>query len=180
MKRSLVLWFSTVIAGCPLIVGCTQEAKSVPVSTVSVASVSATHEVPKPPSAPEIAEQPPAPLVDVTPEALEVIQRAASDLPKDDSWVLRIRVSWPANVCSPQHAMDFGANRPTDEDHAFESHGLRFHVLKRQMEMLRGTRITFGRMGDATGLMFDNPNFKGESLETWEPILAADPLSQRP
>jgi Fe-S cluster assembly iron-binding protein IscA len=94
-----------------------------------------------------------------------------------ESWALRLEASWPEGVCGPQHQMRFDAAPPSSEDHAFESAGIKLVVLKRQVDLLRGTEINFGEKSGEQGFIINTPNFQGESLEKWGPVLQADPLS---
>ena len=94
-----------------------------------------------------------------------------------ETWVLRLEASWSKKVCSPQHAMRFEIKPPSAEDHSFESGGMKLVVLKRQLEMLRGTEIDLGERKGEQGFIITSPNLKGDLLEKWGPVLEADPLS---
>ena len=93
------------------------------------------------------------------------------------AWVLRLEASWSPTICSPQHNMRFDVVQTKPEDLALDSGGIKLVVLKRQAEMLRGTTIDFGEKKGEPGFIISTPNFKGELLDKWGPILAADPLS---
>jgi Fe-S cluster assembly iron-binding protein IscA len=119
---------------------------------------------------------PARPLVELTPAASARIRAIVAKEGVPEPWALRLEASWP-EVCSPQHAMQFEVERPSSEDHAFESSGIKMVVHRRQVEMLRGTEIHFGEKGGQTGFIITTPNFKGEALEKWGPVLRSDPLS---
>lgn len=169
-------WALFVAAPALIVAGCSGNAATPEPPAVAV-SIESTSESSRS-QAPEPRVEPEQPLIEMTSEAQEMIRKATAELPPDDGWVLRLRASWPENVCSPQYQLAPARNEPTEETEVFESAGFRFEILKRQKEMLRGVRLHYGKMGSATGLMFDNPKFKGELLKTWEPVLAADPLSK--
>ena len=120
---------------------------------------------------------PTPPLVELTPAALAKVKEIVASAEIAEPWALRLEASWPKAVCSPQHAMRFEANLPSTEDHAFESGGIKLVVLERQVDMLRGTEIHYGRKDGQEGFIINTPNFKGDLLEKWGPILSSDPLS---
>ena len=118
---------------------------------------------------------PDRPLVVLTPAALAKVKAAAEGLP--GPWALRLEAYWPEGICSPQHRLQFVADPPSSEDEACESGGISIVVLKRQAEMLRGSEIHFGEKSGEEGFIITTPNFQGDALETWGPVLQADPLS---
>jgi Fe-S cluster assembly iron-binding protein IscA len=120
---------------------------------------------------------PSRPLVELTPAALARVKAIVASAGLIESWALRLEASWPEGVCGPQHQMRFDAAPPSSEDHAFESAGIKLVVLKRQVDLLRGTEINFGEKSGEQGFIINTPNFQGESLEKWGPVLQADPLS---
>jgi Fe-S cluster assembly iron-binding protein IscA len=73
--------------------------------------------------------------------------------------------------------LDIDTNPPSSADYAFVSGGLRVVVLKRQVDMFRGAEIDYGEKDGRQGFLVNNPNFEGELLKKWGPIVAADPLS---
>jgi Fe-S cluster assembly iron-binding protein IscA len=121
---------------------------------------------------------PPArPPVTLTPAARARIKEIVAKHKVPEPWTLRLEASWPEGICSPQHKMEFQVARPSSEDQAFESSGIKLVVHKRQVEMLRGTEIHFGEKGGEKGFIITTPNFEGEALKKWGPVLRADPLS---
>jgi iron-sulfur cluster assembly protein len=131
----------------------------------------------EPPPGTETTRVPTLPVAELTPSALAKIKDVVASAGLVGAWSLRLEASWPKGVCSPQHKMRFDADPPSSEDHAFESGGIKIVVLKRQVDMLRGTEIDYGEKGGRQGFIINTPNFKGELLEKWGPVLQSDPLS---
>lgn len=121
------------------------------------------------------APAPSRPLVVLTPAALAKVKAFAEDLPRP--WALRLEAYWPEGICGPQHRLQFVADPPSSEDRACESGGISIVVLGRQAEMLRGTEIHFGEKSGQQGFIITTPNFQGDALEKWGPVLRSDPLS---
>jgi Fe-S cluster assembly iron-binding protein IscA len=117
------------------------------------------------------------PLVGLTPPALAKVKEVVASAGITEPWALRLEASWPVAVCSPQHALRFDSDPPSSEDHAFDSGGIRILVLERQVDMLRGTEIHYGEKNGQQGFLINTPNFKGDLLEKWGPVLRSDPLS---
>ena len=72
-----------------------------------------------------------------------------------------------------QHKLDLDS-AASFEDYTFESSGMKVVVLKRQVDMLRGVEVDFGFDGDKQGFKIKNPNFEGEALKKWLPVLEKD------
>ena len=113
----------------------------------------------------------------LTRKAAAKIKEMVASAGLEKGWALRLEASRPKNVCSPQHAMRFEMEKPSADDHAFDSGGIRVVVLKRQLEMLDGTEIDFGEKKKVQGFIIDSPNFNVDLLDKWGPVLASDPLS---
>jgi Fe-S cluster assembly iron-binding protein IscA len=64
------------------------------------------------------------------------------------------------------------------EDHTFEASGVHVAILKRQVEMLRGAQVDFGRENDKEGFKVKNPNFEGEAAKRWLSVLQNDPVAK--
>jgi len=126
---------------------------------------------------PERDQQPPErPLVEVTARAAETVTRIVKEQGIEGSWYFRVEASWPKGICSPQHRLDIETS-PSESDSTFESAGIKVVVLKRQVEMFRGARVDYGEKDGKQGFLVDNPNFEGDLLKKWGPVVAADPLS---
>ena len=85
---------------------------------------------------------------------------------------LRLRVL-PGGCMGFQHKLDLDS-AASFEDYTFESSGMKVVVLKRQVDMLRGVEVDFGFDGDKQGFKIKNPNFEGEALKKWLPVLEKD------
>jgi iron-sulfur cluster assembly protein len=116
---------------------------------------------------PTVAE---APLVKVTPSAVRMIQRIISEQRLATASYLRVRVV-PGGCCGFMHKLDLDP-QATAEDYIFESSGVKVIVFKRQIEMLRGSQVDYGREGDKQGFKVQNPNFEGEVAKKWLAELA--------
>ena len=58
-----------------------------------------------------------------------------------------------------------------EEDHVFDSEGIRIYVDRASLQVVTGTRIDFGKQGLGETFLFDNPNVTaqcgcGESFST--------------
>jgi iron-sulfur cluster assembly accessory protein len=113
------------------------------------------------------------PLVVVTPKAVESVSQIVKDQGVMGTWYLRVRLV-PGGCCGFLHKLDLDGATMSLDDYTFQSGGIKLVVLKRQIEMIRGARIDFGREGDQEGFLIKNPNFEGESLKKWLPVLAAE------
>jgi Fe-S cluster assembly iron-binding protein IscA len=122
-------------------------------------------------------EAPSVPIVELTPAALAHVKEVVASSGLGTAWVLRLEASWSPTICSPQHNMHFDVDHAKADDLAVDSARIKLIVLKRQAEMLRGTKIDFGEKNGEHGFIINTPNFKDKLLEKWGPILAADPLS---
>jgi Fe-S cluster assembly iron-binding protein IscA len=138
------------------------------------ARVTARTEKPPPETETEVLTPP---VVELTPAALAKVKEVVASAGISEPWALRLEASWPKAVCSPQHNLRFDDNPPSSEDYGFETGGIRVRVLRRQVDMLRGTEINYGTKNGQQGFIINTPNFKGELLEKWGPVLASDPLS---
>jgi iron-sulfur cluster assembly accessory protein len=116
------------------------------------------------------------PLLAFTPAAAarvrEVIRegQAGGMLPSERLY-LRVRLV-AGGCCGFLHKLDLGPDL-APEDHAFEVKGVRVVIWKRQIEMLRGTRIDYVSQGEKQGFSVKNPNFEGAALKKWLPLLEA-------
>jgi iron-sulfur cluster insertion protein len=70
------------------------------------------------------------------------------------------------------HKLDLGHDL-APEDHAFSAGGVSAVVYLCQVEMLRGTRIDSIESAKERGFTVKNPNFEGEALKKWLPLLKA-------
>jgi len=114
----------------------------------------------------------------VTPRAAKRVREIVASAAIKGDWALRLQASWPKGICCPQHKLDIETNLSSPSDTRLESGGIRVIVLKRQVDMFRGAQIDFGEKNGRQGFLVDNPNFEGELLKKWGPIVAADPLSE--
>ena len=160
-----VLFLSMVCHGC---------AKSTPGSAPIPASTPAATTEPK---LNATIAAPGPPIVQLTPAALAQVKKVVASTGLGTAWVLRLEASWSPTICSPQHNMRFDVDHAKPEDLAFDSGGIKLVVLKRQAEMLRGTKVDFGEKNGERGFIINTPNLQGKLLEKWGPVLAADPLS---
>lgn len=62
---------------------------------------------------------------------------------------------------------------PDGRDYVFETRGVLAVVAANQAGMLRGSRIDYHDRGEQSGFDVRCPNFEGEDLGTWLPILQA-------
>lgn len=122
-------------------------------------------------------EVPSKPLVAVTPRAAKSIREVVESLDRTGTCALRLEAFWPNGICCPQHKLNLEITPPSSMDYAFESGGIKVVVLKRQADMFRGAQIDYGEKNGSQGFILNNPNFEGELLKKWGPIVAADPLS---
>ena len=120
---------------------------------------------------------PARPVAEFTPAATAKVEAIMASAGFNESRLLRLEASWPKGVCGPQHKMEFEEAPPSSQDHAFKSGGINVVVHKRQVEMLRGTVIDYGEKDGQQGFIINTPNFQGELLEKWGPVLQSDPLS---
>ena len=160
-----VLFLLMVCHGCAK---STPERTSVPASPPAAATglkLEASNDAPGPP------------IAELTPEALAQIKKVVASSGLGTAWALRLEASWAPKICGPQHDMRFDVDRAKPDELAFNSSGIKLVVLKRQAEMLRGTKVYFGEKNGQQGFIIKTPNFEGNLLEKWGPILAADPLS---
>lgn len=123
------------------------------------------------------ADAAPKPLVEVTSRAAKSVREVVEAQAMPNTWALRLETYWPKGICSPQHRLKIDTDPASPEDHVFASGGIKVVVLKRQMEMFRGAQIDYGEKNGEHGFLVNNPNFEGELLKKWGPIVAADPLS---
>jgi Fe-S cluster assembly iron-binding protein IscA len=166
-RRCFLPTLLAVVATC---VGCDQH----PAEGTSKQSPRDREEPP-----PEVKrENPTKPFVELTPRAARKVKEIVESHGVTGTWALRLEASWQKGVCCPQHRLDLDTNLSSAEDHVFDSGGFKLVVLKRQVEMFRGAQIDYGEKGGEKGFLVNNPNFEGELLKKWGPIVAADPLSK--
>jgi iron-sulfur cluster assembly accessory protein len=110
-----------------------------------------------------------AAVVDLTPAAAKTLRGLAKEL--DDPAAVRLRVRVVAGgCCGFLHKLDLDPE-VTADDQVLEAGGFAVVVWKRQVEMLRGTRIDYGRDGDRTGFIVKSPNLEGEAAKKWLSLL---------
>jgi iron-sulfur cluster assembly accessory protein len=114
------------------------------------------------------------PLIELTPAAtkkiLETVREGQADgsLPKVR---LHLRVRLLAGgCCGFLHKLDLDPD-VAPRDHAFSAGDLTVVVSRRQVDMLRGSRIDFIQSVKETGFTIKSPNFEGEALKKWLPLL---------
>lgn len=110
-----------------------------------------------------------SPGVTVTPKAAATIRQLITDQPTAGRLYLRIRVV-PGGCQGYLHKLDLDPG-VSPEDQVCESAGVRVVTLKRQAEMLRGTRVDFGEEDGKRGFKVENPNFEGEAAKKWLAVL---------
>ncbi len=113
------------------------------------------------------------PVVSVTPKAVKSLTQFVGEQGITEPWYLRVGV-FPGGCCGFMHKLDLDTELSPFADHTFESGGVTVVVLKRQVEMLRGTQVDFGEEREKQGFLIKNPNFEGESLKNWLPVLSAE------
>jgi iron-sulfur cluster assembly protein len=113
-------------------------------------------------------------VVAVTPNAAKAFTRFCNEAGCAGTCYLRVRVV-PGGCSGFLHKLDLDSAASPTTDHVFESAGIRVVVMKRQVEMLRGTQVDYGEKSGKQGFEVTvAPNFQGESLRKWLPILTAD------
>ncbi len=112
-------------------------------------------------------------LVTVTPNAASTLHQIIKDKGVTGTWHLRLQVI-PGGCCGFRHKLDLDSGAPSASDYTFESGGIKVVILKRQVEMLRGSQVDYGREHEEDGFLIKSPNFEGESLKKWLPVLAAE------
>jgi iron-sulfur cluster insertion protein len=123
---------------------------------------------PSPSAAPR--EQPP--LIALTPEAAMSVKRIIKELGVTDPCHLRVRIV-AGGCCGFLHKLDLDPV-VSAEDHTFVSSGVPVVIWKRQIDMLRGTRVGYGVENGKAGFTVKNLNFEGEALKKWLPVLQKD------
>jgi iron-sulfur cluster assembly accessory protein len=115
-----------------------------------------------------------APVVELTAacedKVSEIIRQGQADgsLPKER---LHVRVRVVAGGCQGfLHKIDLD---PTvgPKDQVISTGDVSAVVSADQVEMLRGTRIDYVNMGKEVGFTVKNPNFEGEAVKKWLPVL---------
>ena len=104
-------------------------------------------------------------VVDLTPAAVKTLRGLAKELGGPDAVRLRVRVV-AGGCCGFLHKLDLDPE-VTAADQVIEAGGFEVVVWKRQAEMLRGTRIDYGRDGDRTGFIVKSPNLEGVTAKKW-------------
>jgi iron-sulfur cluster assembly protein len=108
-------------------------------------------------------------VISLTAKAATVLLGMIGDQAQTGKYVLRIRVV-PGGCQGFMHKLDLDPST-SDEDHICESRGIKIALFKRQIDMLRGTEIDFGKENGKEGFKVENPNFKDESAKKWLPLL---------
>lgn len=117
-----------------------------------------------------VSDKPP---VEIMPRAVAQVAKYIESEGITGDWHLRLEACGPKGKPSPMHLLSFDVASPSAADHTFVSRGIRVVVLKRQVEMLRGTRVGYGQVDGRPGFLIDTPHFEGESLKNWGPVLQA-------
>jgi Fe-S cluster assembly iron-binding protein IscA len=111
------------------------------------------------------------PLVELSPRASERVSQAAAAKGSSRVWHFRMEAHWPKGEDAPQYKMDVVSGRAGEYDAAFETNGIRVAVPKYQADMFRGARVDLAEAGGEESFVVHNPNFEGEQLEKWRPVL---------
>src|SRR5262249_9129946 len=117
-----------------------------------------------PPEAPAKAPEPKVemkPIIAVTAEGLTALTTDVNEKGGAEPWYLRVRVV-PGGCSGFLHKLDLDLGEPVAADFTFESAGVKVVVEKRQVDLLRGSQVSYGREGDKQGFMIKNPNFEGK------------------
>jgi iron-sulfur cluster assembly accessory protein len=106
-------------------------------------------------------------VVDLTPAAATKLRELAEEMAKDlgTTDAVRVRVL-PGGCCGFLHELDLDPE-VTPADHAHEAGGFGVVISRRQVDILGGTRIDYGRDGDKTGFIVKSPIFEGEAAKRW-------------
>jgi iron-sulfur cluster assembly protein len=114
----------------------------------------------------------------VTAEAANAVRQHLADQPELARCYLRLRVV-PGGCQGFMHKLDLDPV-VSPEDYTFESGGVKVVVLARQIELLRGTTVDFGRSseGDKVGFKVENPNFMGEACKRSVEVLQEEPVAK--
>ncbi|MBN9120702.1 MAG: hypothetical protein J0I06_16395 [Planctomycetes bacterium] len=110
----------------------------------------------------------PAPaLFEVTPPAADEARRAAAEKALPAGWYVRVEAYCKEGVHAPRYSLELVPDADPVRDYAFQAGGIKVVVLKRQVEMLRGATLDFGKRDGREKFEISNPNFEGERLEKW-------------
>ncbi len=104
-------------------------------------------------------------VVTVTSRAASVIKKFIADSSHAGPVHLRVRVV-PGGCMGFLHKLDLDS-KVFPDDSLSESAGVRVVMLKRQVEMLRGAEVDYGKFDGEQGFKIENPNFKGELAKKW-------------
>ncbi len=109
------------------------------------------------------ASEPAPAIIDVTPAAVAKVKQA-----KAAKWrYVRIVAYWPKGRPSPAYSVELVRDVDRARDYAFETSGIKVVVLKRQVEMLQGAQLDYGKKDGEDGFQVKNPNFEADQLERW-------------
>jgi iron-sulfur cluster insertion protein len=128
------------------------------------------------PTTPQIDASQNDAVFEVTPAAAQKVQeiiregQASGALPKEKLY-LRLRVV-AGGCCGFLHKIDLDPDVAAD-DRSFTVGGVSAVVSSRQFEMLCGARVDYVASGKEVGFSVKNPNFEGEALKKWLPLLEA-------
>lgn len=128
----------------------------------------------KPMSASPTAEPP---VVTLTPKAVGMVRQAIADYNADEpapgtKLYLRIRVI-PGGCQGFMQKLDLDPTTTAD-DYIFETEGVSVVILRRQVDMLRGTQVDFVEENGKVGFKVENPNFNGDWTKKWLPVLEGE------
>ncbi len=110
--------------------------------------------------------------VELTPAAVTASKHFLSIQKELGARYLRLSVL-PGGCQGFQHKLELD-DTASAEDVIFAVDGVKVVLLKRQIEMLRGTRIDFLHEVEKEGFTVKNPNFEGESAKKWFALLEQD------
>lgn len=123
---------------------------------------------------PELTPSPQAaPLLTVTPAAVNELARLTKREDAPGDWHLRLRAV-PGGCCGYLQKLDLDITISPTDDHTLVADGVRVVLFKRQVEMFRGAEVDYGTKDGHVGFMINNPNFEGEAARKWVAILAGD------
>jgi len=112
------------------------------------------------------------PVVALSPKAAKTVAQLMAQQTMTPLY-LRVRVV-NGGCVGFQHKLDLDPEVSAAEDHIFNSAGIKVAIWKRQVEMLRGVQIDYIEDAERQGFSIKNPNFEGEAVKKWLPVLAAD------
>jgi iron-sulfur cluster assembly protein len=164
MVASRFVGWAFLLLAAAASVGCDNDSRPDPVGPSSRPPVPQSSKAPEPEAA--------RPFGTVTPKAAAEIRRITAAQEFTGTVYLRVRVV-RGGCCGYLHKLDLDPVASA-EDHVAESGGVKVVAHKRQVEMLRGSEVDFGRAGHQVGFKIRNPNFDGEGARKWLAVLDKD------